>query len=127
MPHNLWAVWKIVQKGCYCKKNYDCNSLFWTSSEAINICVYNGGDGNYRHYHPVLLADIPRTVGINLDYRDPLVDLRPHIKMALINHGHNRGSPLLFDTVSHHVIVAICNIYPTRSQSVVVILFACFS
>ena len=111
---NDFCITKLGRFGCpngsWCKNNYDCHSLFWTSAnDREDICIYTGREANCTNDYPVLCADVPRSVGINLVYRDPLVDHRPHIKMSLMNTGQNRGFPMLFDTGSSRIIVAVRN------------------
>jgi hypothetical protein len=53
---------ETCQKGSYCKKNYDCHNLFWTSEERGQICVFTGR-GECTNRYPVLCseADTSRT------------------------------------------------------------------
>ena len=44
-------------RGSYCKNNYDCHGLFWTSAEQLSVCVYTGRDDECSNRFPVLCRD----------------------------------------------------------------------
>ena len=44
-------------RGSYCKNNFDCHGLFWTSAEQSAICVYTGRDGSCPNRFPVLCRE----------------------------------------------------------------------
>jgi hypothetical protein len=62
---------ETCHKGSYCKKNYDCHNLFWTSEERTGICVFTGR-GECTNRYPVLCleADTSR--------------IRPHVPTSTI-------------------------------------------
>ena len=115
-------------KGSWCKNNHDCHSLFWTSDERTNICVFTGSS-DCLDVRPVLCSEA--TASTSITTRSPVsmrssrpvspatprrfefitrTDLfsdRPHLKLTLVRNGQNRGFPVMFDTGSSALILGI--------------------
>jgi hypothetical protein len=115
--------------GYYCKNDYDCHNLFWTSEEKRQICVLTG-HGECTNRFPVLCSeatvalgqtitttsqsrpigavatnpppDRSRVVALELHFGRPtgLFRTRPFVKLTFRNEGRNLGYFAVFDTGS---------------------------
>ena len=50
-------------KGSWCKNGNDCQSLFWTTADRTNVCVYIGSSGTCLNRYPVLCHEATDRLG----------------------------------------------------------------
>ena len=50
-------------KGSWCKNGNDCQSLFWTTADRTNVCVYIGSSGTCLNRYPVLCHEATARLG----------------------------------------------------------------
>jgi hypothetical protein len=137
---------ETCHKGSYCKKNYDCHNLFWTSEEHGHICVFTGR-GECTNRYPVLCSEavvgrhvsagilsgattttpmpslVPQVqdnvIALELRFSQGFLRNHPCVKLKFQNEGRNLGYYAIFDTGSHETyIFAESAAYPFNNSHV---------
>jgi hypothetical protein len=96
-------------KGSYCKNNYDCHDLFWTTEEKTAICVFSSAHGECFDTFPVLCREVgspsirrSEPVSTTLHFRGYPFDVKfhPYVKLSFEDDDRNLGFFAMFDTGS---------------------------